>query len=80
MLGMPNIKMDVKMRTVSKLANPMRMQLMEFFIWGLNTRTGIVQNPQLLYTLAVGEKREVIVGLASGAAEMQKHIKMPKNR
>jgi hypothetical protein len=32
MLGMPNMRMDVEINTMSKLANPIRMQLMEFFI------------------------------------------------
>jgi hypothetical protein len=36
---MPNMRMDVEINTMSKLANPIRMQLMEFFIWGLKKVT-----------------------------------------
>jgi hypothetical protein len=38
MLGTPNMRMEVVMRMMSKLAKPMRMQFMEFFIWGLKTK------------------------------------------
>ena len=41
MLGIPNMSMEVEMSTMSKLANPMRMQLMEFFIWGLQNDSDI---------------------------------------
>jgi hypothetical protein len=35
MLGTPNMRMDVVMRTMSKLARPIRIQFTEFFICGL---------------------------------------------
>jgi hypothetical protein len=35
MLGIPNMRMEVVMSTMSKLARPIRMQFTEFFIWGL---------------------------------------------
>ena len=36
MLGMPNMSMEVRMRIMSNVARPVRRQLIELFIWGLN--------------------------------------------